>query len=439
MPAVKISVDSRPIAFGTSFSIIPAYSPGTHSLQAMISFSEALSIVIANSTRAMPTETVPLVLAAGRVLANSVVATENIPPMPNSAMDGYAIHAEDVTTASVDMPVALQVIGESAAGSPFPGVVGRGQAARIMTGGILPEGANGVIEVEATTGTDTTVLVRRAIRLWESVRAAGEDIQEGTQVIPAGKRLTAADVGVLASLGIVNVPVRLKPIVGLLATGNELVEPFRTPSLGQIRNSSLPALYALCNSFGAEPIDLGIAGDDRDDLLESIEQGLRYDLLVTTGGVSAGEYDLVQEVLPELGVSIQFHQVNIRPGKPVMFGVYDVADQRTLVFGLPGNPVSTVVTFQQFVLPAMRTMLGMTEQPIHMAARLTSPIKKADSKRHFIRGIFSTDETGQLAVATTGTQSSGALSSVSKANCLIILPENSGFQEPGDSVTIELL
>ncbi|MCC7439844.1 MAG: molybdopterin molybdotransferase MoeA [Armatimonadetes bacterium] len=405
----------------------------------MISFSEALSMVIASSTRAMPTETVPLVLAAGRILATSIVSSQNIPAAPNSAMDGYAIHAEDVTSATVDAPTPLRVIGESAAGLPFSGVVGRGQAVRIMTGGVLPEGANGVIEVEATTEADTTVLVRRAIRLWESVRAAGEDIQEGAEAIPAGKRLTAADVGVLASLGVVNVPVRVKPIVGLLATGNELVEPFRTPSLGQIRNSSLPALYALCNSFGAEPIDLGIASDDREDLLEKIEQGLRYDLLVTTGGVSAGEYDFVQHALPDVGVAIQFHNVNIRPGKPVMFGVYDVAGQRTLVFGLPGNPVSTVITFQQFVLPAMRTMLGITEQPMKMTARLTSPINKTDSKRHFIRGFFSTDETGQLVVATTGTQSSGALSSVSKANCLIVLSENSGFQKPGDIVTIELL
>lgn len=405
----------------------------------MISFSEALSIVLANSTRTMPVETVPLVLAAGRVLATSIIAAENIPPAPNSAMDGYAIHAEDVTSASVDMPIPLQVIGESAAGAPFAGVVGRGQAVRIMTGGILPEGATGVIEVEATSEAEATVLVRRAIRLWESVRPAGEDVQQGTEVIAAGKRLTPGDVGVLASLGIVNVPVRTKPIVGLLATGNELVEPFRTPSLGQIRNSSLPTLYALCNDFGAEPIDLGIAGDDRDALLEAIEQGLRYDLLVTTGGVSAGEYDLVQHILPELGVSVQFHQVNIRPGKPVMFGTYHVASERTLVFGLPGNPVSTAVTFHQFVLPAMRAMLGMTEQPVRMAARLRSPIKKTDSKRHFIRGIFSTDEAGFPTVATTGTQSSGALSSISKANCLIVLAETNGFQETGDIVTIELL
>lgn len=405
----------------------------------MISFSEALSIVLSNTIRTMPVETVPLVLAAGRIVATSIIAAENIPSASNSAMDGYAIRAEDVTSATVELPVPLRVIGESAAGSPFNGVIGQDEAVRIMTGGILPEGANGVIEIEATSEIDSSVFVRRAIREWESVRAAGEDIQEGAEVISAGKRLTAADIGVLASLGIVNVPVRIKPIVGLLATGNELVEPFRTPLHGQIRNSSLPALYALCNSFGAEPIDLGIASDDRDDLLEKIEQGLRYDVLVTTGGVSAGEYDIVQQALPELGVDVKFHKVNIRPGKPVMFGVYDVGDERTLVFGLPGNPVSTMITFQQFVLPAMRTMLTMTEQPLQLSARLTSSINKTDSKRHFIRGNFSTDDNGKLIVATTGTQSSGALSSVSKANCLIVLPENSGFQESGEDVTIELL
>lgn len=405
----------------------------------MISYNDALAIVLEEAGRELPVETVPLVLSLGRVLATAIVSGENIPASANSAMDGYAVRAEDTGGASVESPARLRVIGEAAAGSLYGGSLGMGDAVRIMTGGIVPEGANAVVEVEATSEGDGVVEVRRGVRIGESIRSAGEDIAVGAEVIQAGKRITPGDIGVLASLGVVNVPVRVKPKVGILSTGNEVVEPFRTPGPGQVRNSTLPALYAACSEIGAEPIDLGIASDDREELEEKLEEGLRYDILLTTGGVSAGAYDLVQKVFPELGVRIIFHKVNIKPGKPVLFGTYGEGSYQTLVFGLPGNPVSTLVTFRQFVAPAVRRLLGRTDAPPPLRARLRQTIRKSDDKRHFIRGILDRDENGEMVVSTTGIQSSGAMSSMSRANCLIILAEDTGTLELGTMVEVELL
>ncbi len=405
----------------------------------LTSYHDALDIVLNASRRELPTETVPLVLAAGRVLAEGVVSQEDIPRFANSAMDGYAVIAADLAAASHDSPATLRVIGESSAGTPFQGRVEPGEAVRIMTGGIMPEGADAVIEVESTKERDRSVAAERPLRVGESVRKAGEDIRNGSEALPAGKRLTPGDIGVLASLGVTNVPVRVRPTIGLLATGNEVIEPFRTPTAGQIRNSSIPALYAYCMEAGGEPIDLGIARDDRDELEDKLEQGLRYDILITTGGVSAGSYDLVQNVLPELGVDLLFHKVNIRPGKPVLFGTYGDGNESTLVFALPGNPVSTLVTFRRFVLPAIRRLLRQREPGFRMHAVLGEPLKKQDGKRHFIRGRLSTGSDGIPVVATTGTQSSGAMSSMSLADCLIIVEEERTAPNAGEVVEIELL
>jgi molybdopterin molybdotransferase len=406
----------------------------------LISYDDALALILAHCTRRMPVETVPLVLASGRVLAGQpIVASENIPPRANSAMDGYAVIADDISSASMEHPVGLRVIGESAAGALFEGSVGHGEAVRIMTGGILPDGADAVIEVESTSESDGIVEVLRKVRVGESVRAAGEDIAEGEEVIPAGKRITPGDIGVLASLGVVNVPVRVKPKVGILSTGNEVVEPFRNPLPGQVRNSTGPALYAACAELGAEPIDLGIAGDDHEILEEKLEEGLRYDILLTTGGVSAGAYDLVQRILPELGVEVRFHKAAIRPGKPILFGTLGDGDRRTLVFGLPGNPVSTLITFGRFVAPAIRAMGLSGAAPLHLRATLEEPIAKNDDKRHFIRGILRDNPDGALVVSKTGTQSSGAMSSMSRANCVIILDEKTRSLDRGATVEVELL
>jgi molybdopterin molybdotransferase len=405
----------------------------------MISYADALRIVLESATRIMPVETVPLVLAPGRILAETIASAEDIPAHANSAMDGYAVRAEDLATATAEQPVALAVVDESSAGAVALQRVAPGSAIRIMTGGLVPEGANAIVEVESTSERDGVVTVRRAVRPGDSVRSAGEDVRAGEVVLRSGRRLTPGDIGVLASLGVVNVPVRVPPKVGILSTGNEIVEPSRQPAVGQLRNSSSPALYAYCAEVGAEPIDLGIARDDREELEEKLEHGLRFDILLTTGGVSAGEYDFVQTILPELGVDVRFHKVNIKPGKPILFGVFAAGQDETLVFALPGNPVSTLIGFHQFVRPALRAMMQETSEPIRLRAALATPIRKSDSKRHFVRGVLSTAADGALAVATTGTQSSGAMSSMSRANCLIVLTEDQGSLEVGALVDVELL
>lgn len=405
----------------------------------MISYSEALRTVLDNVRTDLPTETVPLVLSQGRVLAEDIVATEDIPAEANSAMDGFAVRAEDVTGADAASPVELRIIGEASAGAPFRESVGSGEAVRIMTGGIVPYGADAVIEVESTTEAGEFVHVMRSLQPGASIRKAGDDLRKGEKAISSGKTIVAGDIGVLASLGVTNVPVRVKPKVGILATGNEVVEPHRTPLQGQLRNSSGPALFAACVAAGAEPIDLGIAGDNRDDLEEGLENGLRFDILVTTGGVSAGAYDLVQHLLPEMGVEIRFHKVNIKPGKPILFGLFQPDDRRTLVFGLPGNPVSSLVTFHGFVAPAIRAMLGASPDPIRLTARLEEPYAKRDGRRHSVRGVVRLRPDGVLTVRTTGTQSSGAMSSMSRANCLVIVDEATEHLETGTDVTVELL
>lgn len=405
----------------------------------MHSFEEARRIVLESASREMPAETVPLVLAAGRVLAESIVARENIPPAPNSAMDGYAVIAADVSGASLEVPVHLSIVDEASAGRVASRPLAPRQAIRIMTGGLVPEGADAVVEIESTSESDGIVSVRRAVRSGEAIRRVGDDMRAGELVIETGKRLTPGDIGVLATLGVVNVPVRVQPKIGILSTGNELVEPWRQPGPGQLRNSSSAALYALCSEAGAEPIDLGIARDDREELEEKLEQGLRFDIFLTTGGVSAGAYDYVQQLLPALGVDIRFHKVNIKPGRPVLFGVHQAGPDETLVFGLPGNPVSTLVTFGQFVRPAIRGLMGQRGEPMRLRATLTTPLKKSDEKRHFVRGVVERDIDGTLRVSSTGSQSSGAMSSMSCANCLIVLTEHDRSKEIGEIVELELL
>ncbi|MCE2503256.1 MAG: molybdopterin molybdotransferase MoeA [Chlorobi bacterium] len=405
----------------------------------MISYSEALQTILDEVITPLPSERVPLVLSLGRTVAEGIVATEQIPAYNNSAMDGYAVLSEDTRAASQKSPARLRVIGEAPAGAPFQGSVEPGTAVRIMTGGIVPDGANAVVEVESTEEKEDTVHVLRSVSVGSSIRLAGEDIKIGEEIIPVGKRLQPGDIGVLASLGITNVPVRIKPKVGILATGNEVIEPHRKPEPGQLRNSNGPALYAACVRAGAEPIDLGIAEDDRNELLDSLETGLQYDLLLTTGGVSAGDYDLLQTLLPELGVKVRFHKANIKPGKPVLFGLRQEGERKTLVFGLPGNPVSSLVTFQVFAVPAITSMLGEKTEGDGMTALLEDEITKKDNKRHFMRGVLQFSEDGNPTVSITGTQSSGAMSSMSKANCFILIDEETQHVGPGEPVRVKLI
>ncbi len=423
-------------------SLSPCRRSSNHYLFGVISYSEALAKIADRSPADQvrtPSETVPLMLADGRILAVAITAQEDIPGADNSAMDGYAVRSADTGSATPDQPVWLSIAGEAPAERPFDAAVGPDQAVRIMTGAPIPTGADAVVMVEKTEESDGRVGFREPVVIGTAIRRAGEDIRSGSDVLSAGRRLSPPDLGLLASLGVTNVPVRIRPILALISTGSELVEPFDLSGPGRIRNSSAPPILAAAARLGVETIDLGICGDDPEELALLIETGLRYDILLTTGGVSAGAYDHVQHLLPAAGVDIAFHQVAIKPGKPVMFGTHTDGDEKTFVYGLPGNPVSSYVTTELFVRPLVERMLGLPDRDRTIGARLAGEVTKKDSKRHFVR-VFADFSGKDGPIATPAeTQSSGAMTSLSDANGLLIFEEEEQMLPAGTDVRILLL
>jgi molybdopterin molybdotransferase len=398
----------------------------------MISAQEAQAIIL-DSIQPIGTEAVSLHEAHGRVLALDIVAGESVPGFDNSSMDGYAVRHADLNSA----PVVLSIVDEVSAGRTPSREVKRGEAVRITTGGQIPRGADAVVRVEWTElEDDLHVRILKPVGAGQNIRRAGEDIKAGQTVLSSGRELRAPELGVLASLGFDSVTVYQKPRVAILVTGNELTMPDQPLPPGKIRNSNSFTLRGLILESGAIPVDIGIARDDHQEMKEKLVQGLESDVLLTSGGVSVGKYDLMQEVMKEVGVEVKFWKVNIKPGMPLLFGMYG----HKPVFGLPGNPVSTTVTFLKFAKPALRKMAGVVnpEMGLRLRAELLHDIEKTDGKRHFIRGIFNTHN-GKLTVASTGSQSSGVLTSLVKANCLIIIPEETERLKTGDLVEVELL
>ncbi|MBM2839860.1 MAG: moeA [Bacteroidetes bacterium] len=401
----------------------------------MVNASEALHIILEH-TQLLGTEKVPLLDALGRTLGQDVVAEEDIPPFDNSAMDGFAIVCSDTKDATKEHSAVLQVVGESSAGNAFNGAITFGQAVRVMTGGMIPKGADAVVPIEQATVLDEgRVEFTRPAMSGQHIRKRGEDIKNGDAALHSGQMLTPGSIGVLASLGYKRVRVYEKPRVNIVATGDELVDVEDMPGKGQIRNSSSYALAAQVTNAGGVPQILGIVPDKPKKLRKRIAEALDVDVLLITGGVSVGKHDYVKNILADVGVDIKFWKVNIKPGMPLVFGTF----KNTLVFGLPGNPVSTGVTFLQFVRPALLRMSGLNDVlPMKYSAVLDEDFTKNDSKRHFVRGIVQRCD-GVLHVVTTGTQSSGAMSSLAKANCLIVIPEEVTSLKKGSSVEIELL
>ncbi len=399
----------------------------------MINADRALRIILKH-VRASGSEPVALRDACGRIAAGNVVSGGDIPPFTNSSMDGYAVRSADLKNASRSRQVSLSIAGESSAGNPFTGRFGKGKALRIMTGGMLPPGADAVVPVErAANEGESAVRFFRPARPGDFVRRRGEDIPRGRRIVAGGDLLTPAHVGVLASAGHARVLVSRRPDVRILATGDELVRPDRTPREGGIRNSSSYTLTALVREAGGNPRFLGIARDRKGVIGRKVRSGLSGDILLVTGGVSVGAHDYVREVLESCGVNILFWRVNIRPGGPLLFGVKG----RTLVFGLPGNPVSTGVTFLQFVRPAIGKILGRRVLfPSRWNAVTDEPLAFKDGRRLYLRGI-ARQEGGVIRVRTTGSQSSGVMSSLLVANCFIIIPEGTAEVPAGSNVTIE--
>jgi molybdopterin molybdotransferase len=315
----------------------------------MLEVAAALEIVLGRAAP-LPSEVVPLPRAAGRVLAEPVASDIDSPPYTKALMDGYAIRSADTGSGTT-----LTVIEEVAAGRMPTRVVGPGEATRIMTGAPIPDGADAVIPHEETETTGRTVRLSRAVKAGESILPRGREMRAGEVVVPAGTRLKPQAIGLLAAVGRTSVSVHRAPRLAILATGDELVEAADRPGPGQIRNSNGPMLSALASRAGAVVEYLGIAPDERDGLRRLVARGLdSADAFVLAGGVSAGKFDLVPEVLKELGVTAHFHKIRLKPGKPLLFG----SRESTLVFGLPGNPVSSFVGFELFVRPALRKMMG---------------------------------------------------------------------------------
>jgi molybdopterin molybdotransferase len=369
--------------------------------------------------------------APGRVLAEPVVSAVDVPPFANSAMDGYALRSADCR----DGETRLTVIGSCFAGTPFDSELQPGQCVRIMTGAVLPAGADAVIMQEHVEREENSIrIAHRQPAVGENVRYAGEDSRRGDVVLTPGTRLGAAEIGLLASVGVAEVPVRGRLHAAFFSTGDELTPVGAPLAPGQIYDSNRYTLHALLSQAGLVCHDLGVVADDRDAVRTAFRRaGDVADLIVTSGGVSVGEADYVTRTLAELG-EINFWRMAAKPGKPLAFGRL----LRAWFFGLPGNPVSVMATFYQFVLPAIRKMQGETARPpLIMQVRSGETLKKAPGRMEFQRGILHRDEQGEWTVTSSGGQGSHLLSSMSRANCFILLPAESTGAQPGETVSVQ--
>jgi molybdopterin molybdotransferase len=402
----------------------------------MISVEEALAYILKHFAPLEP-ERVELIDALNRVLTEDVIAELNVPPFNNSAMDGYAMRAEDIASATPQHPATLRVIGDVAAGYVAQKMVEPGTAMRIMTGAPMPQGADTVVRFEdtsegvqgraATKGHDSVEILKPTKR-GDNVRQAGEDIRAGNVVMPRGTILRAAEIGVLASVGKRYVSVHRRPRVAILATGDELVTIEEPVAPGKIRNSNEYSNAAAVLQAGGIPIRLGIARDNIADLTAKIRAGLDADadLFLTSAGVSVGDYDIVKDVLNAEG-EMHFWQVKMKPGKPLAFGVLrgNAKDGRSVpLLGLPGNPVSALISFEMFARPAILTMLGKTKfSHPSIRARIMENVTNDSNRRNIIRVAVEKSDDGYIA-RTTGEQGSGVLTSVSKANGLLVMAED---------------
>ena len=377
-------------------------------------------------------ERLPIRECLDRVNNEAVKSPHNVPPLPNSAMDGYAIA---IASLEQDAITELEDIGTAYAGSPFDGSCGPGQCVRIMTGALIPDGADAVVMQEQAEQSDSgKVRIDADHRVNENIRQAGEDVQQGETVIEAGARLSPADLGVLASLGLSQLQVKRKPVVAFFSTGDELVAVGEPLEPGKIHDSNRYSLYGMLSTMAVDIIDLGVVRDDPDSMREVLTRAsTQADLIISTGGVSVGEADFIKPALEELGTT-EFWKIAIKPGRPLTFGQIDAS----IFMGLPGNPVAVMVTFSQFVVPAIHALAGANPQrPALFRARALDKMRKKPGRYEFQRGIASMDENNEWQVARTGQQGSGILTSMSRANCFIVLPDDNAGVEPGDQVSIQ--
>ena len=400
----------------------------------MISVEKALKTILA-SARLMGTEKINILDAQRRAIAENIYAGRDIPSVDNSAMDGYALRAADTRGATPKKPVWFKIIEEIPAGKIPRKKLRSKEAARIMTGAIIPGGADAVIRQENTRREGNLVAVLTPVARKTDIRFAGEDVRKGELVIHKNSVMGAAQIGMLAALGKKSALVYKKPRVAIMATGDELVDIDTNPSPGKIVNSNSYSLATLVDDCGGVPVILGITRDNKSALKQKFSTALKNDVIISSGGVSVGDYDLVKDIMVNMGNSMYFWQVAMRPGKPLAFG----AIKGVPLFGLPGNPVSTMVSFEQFVRPYLLKIQGHRNifRPVLKAISAENLEKKAGVK-NFLRAIVKREKDKYI-VKTTGNQGSGILKSMVTANALIILGEKETKIKKGDKVTVQLL
>ena len=400
---------------------------------ASLGFEAALAQVLGTLTPLPGSEQVPLDRALGRVLAQPLVAGMDLQPWPNSAMDGYAFAAADLDRARGE---GLTLAGTALAGHPFTGTLAAGQCVRILTGAILPAGTDTVVMQEQAIVEGPRVRLTAALRRGANVRMPGEDVRSGQIVLPAGCRLGPPQVALAAALGQAQVAVARRPRVALFTSGDELTPLGQPLAAGAIYDSNRYLLRALLEEMGVSVVDLGIVADDPQAVRAAFAAArTQADVVISSGGVSVGDADYVREVFSEFG-DIHFWRIDMKPGRPLAFGRLG----ETWFFGLPGNPVSTAVTFLQFVRPALRLLEGEpASPPLRLELPLLEPVHKAPGRLDFQRGVLLRDAAGRLGVRSAGPQGSHVMSSLAAADCLMVLPAATGDLPAGSLVEVELL
>jgi len=397
----------------------------------MITVSEALKL-IDREVRLLGSESVPLAECVSRVLRDDIAADTDLPPFDRSQMDGYAVVADETLSA----PVRLKLVGEASAGHGWHHEMKSGEAVRIMTGAPLPSGATAVQKVELTSETDGIVTIKETTKPAANVVFKGSEIKAGEHVFAVGERVTERMIASLAAFGCSRVSVSVRPRVGILATGSEIVPVEETPGIDQIRNSNAPMLSALSAKCGALPREFRLADDNLERLTGRIAEALETsDVLIITGGVSVGKYDLTKPALSRLGATIHFEKVSLKPGKPAVFATLG----EKLIFGLPGNPVSAAVTFELFVRPALMILQGATRPHMRTGhAVLGKPVKAAKERDTYLPATLSTDEKGRLVATPTRWQGSSDFIGYSQAEALILIAAGERL-EAGDVSTVLFL
>lgn len=401
----------------------------------VLSVTAARQAILSQITPLQGSEKLALRDCLNRTLAEKIVSSINVPGHTNSAMDGYAVSSADLPHSGAK---SLQIMGTAYAGKPYSSRCHQGQCIRIMTGAVMPDGTDTVIIQEHVSRFEDTITIDNQHMTGQNIRQVGEDIAMGSVVIARGKTITPADIGIISSLGIGEAYVTRRPRVAFFSTGDELRcigDGSNKPlSNGEIYDSNRYSLYGMLQQLNVDIIDMGVVGDDELSIKNAFTQASNMaDIIITSGGVSVGEADFIKPVLEKIG-HINFWKIAMKPGRPLTFGSVD----KSLFFGLPGNPVSVMVTFYQFVQPAIRYLeSGKTHAPFTLKVTCSTKLHKRSGRFEFQRGILSQSSDGNLSVAKTGVQGSGVLSSMSLANCFILLDEENNGIEAGDTVTVQ--